>query len=114
MSKGRAAHGDNPAGIFVQTNTVAADQEATRETPGTAEKRSTGLFPSGIFIHLYTECLESYGFLTCIYAVTSYVECVWGMRQFLLSTGGEHDDGHSLYRRDPALFRTDVAVRQTL
>ena len=74
-------------------------------------KRTTGLFPPRIFIHLYTECLESYGFLTCIYAVTSYVECVWGMWQFLLSTGGEHDDGHSLSRRDSAFLRTDVAIR---
>ena len=53
MSKGGAAHGENPAGIFVQTNTVAADQEATRETPGTAEKRNTNyITPYSLYIFM--------------------------------------------------------------
>jgi hypothetical protein len=115
MSKGGAVHGGNPAGIFVQTNTVAADQEATRETPGTAEKRNTGLFNPEFFIHLYAEYPDSYGVFTCVFALVSYIDGVWGTLQFLLSrTGGKHDDGHSLYRRDPALLGGDVAIRQAL
>ena len=43
MSKSGAAHGKNSAGIFVQTSTVAANQDGTHETPRIAEKRNIGL-----------------------------------------------------------------------
>jgi hypothetical protein len=76
MSKGGAAHDDNPAGIFVQTVMVPADQDTTRETPGTTEKRNTGLFPSGFFIHLYAKSSDSYGVFTCVFAIVSYIHTV--------------------------------------
>lgn len=115
MSKGGAAHGENPTGIFVQTSTVPANQDGTHQTPRTAEKRNTGLFHPGIFIHLYAEYPDSYGVFTCVFALVSYIDGVWSALQFLFSrTGGEHDDGHSLYRRDAALLGSDVAVHQAL
>lgn len=115
MSKSGAAYGENPAGIFVQTSTLAANQNDTYGTPGTAEKRDTRLFHSGIFIRLYAEYPNSYGVFTCVFALVSYIDGVWGAFQFLLSrTGGEHDGGHSLYRGDAALLGSDVAVRQAL
>jgi hypothetical protein len=76
MSKRRAAHGDNPAGIFVQSVMVPADQDTTRQRPWTAEKRRTGLFRSRIFIHLYANYPDSYGVFTCVFALVSYIQAI--------------------------------------
>jgi hypothetical protein len=53
-------------------------RHTTRGAAGTTRKRSMGPLPAGIFIYLYTKCPESYGILTCAFAVTSYVEGVRG------------------------------------
>ncbi len=62
MSKGGAAHGENPAGIFVRTSTVAANKNSTHETPGTAEKRNTRLFHSGSLYVFILNTLNLMGF----------------------------------------------------
>jgi hypothetical protein len=62
--------------FFVRMDTVVDGRSTTRGAAGTAEKRTTGLFSSGFFIHLYAECPDFYGVLTCVFALVSYIDSV--------------------------------------